>query len=160
VYYLIDGYNFLFSLVDSKQPLASQRQKTILFLKKQFARLHLSGSVIFDGSRRQGEESGLSYPSPLEIVYTPKGQTADEYIIEKIDVPHKTRLFTVVTNDRGLIVHCHSFRTKTLSNHDFMKWLIKKSESRKKVSKVARIETQYKMGRLLKAFEERLKEDD
>lgn len=160
MYYLIDGYNFLFSLFDSKRSLASQRQKTILFIKKQFSLLNLSGSLIFDGARRREEESGLSYPSPLEVVYTPKGQTADEYILEKIDTGKKKRQFTVVTNDRGLIGNCRPLGAKIISNMDFLKWLQEKAKKKKTVEKISIVETKYNIDRLLKVFEEKLKNEE
>lgn len=160
MYYLIDGYNFLFSLLDSKHSLASQRQKIILFIKKQFSLLNLSGSLIFDGARRREEESGLSYPSPLEVVYTPKGQTADAYIIEKIDIGIKKQPFTVVTNDRGLIGNCRPLGAKIISNTDFLKWLQGKAKKKKKVAKVSIVETKSNIDRLLKVFEEKLKENE
>lgn len=160
MYYLIDGYNFLFSLLDSKHSLASQRQKIILFIKKQFSIFELSGSLIFDGARCREEESGISYPSPLEVVYTPKRQTADNYIIEKIEGGKKQDQFTVVTNDRGLIANCRPLGAKIISNTEFLAWLQKKTKKKNKVAKISIVETKQNLDRLLKAFEEKLKEDD
>ena len=45
------------------------------------------GTLVFDGAHKRGEESGLSYPSPLIVAYTPKGESADEYIIEQFKLP-------------------------------------------------------------------------
>lgn len=160
MYYLIDGYNFLFSLLDSKQSLAAQREKIIFFIKKQFTIFELSGSLIFDGSRCRDEESGISYPSPLEVVYTPKGQTADNYIIEKIESGKKQDQFTVVTNDRGLIANCRPLGAKIVSNRDLIRWLQEKNKKRKKTAKISIVETKQNIDRLLKAFEDKLKEED
>ena len=157
MYYLIDGYNFLFSLLDSTQSLAYQRQKIILFIKKKFSIFKLSGSLIFDGSRCRDEENGISYPSPLEVVYTPKGQTADNYIIEKIETSKKQDQFTVVTNDRGLIANCRPLGAKIISNADLIRWLQKKNKRKNKVTKITIVETKHNIDRLLKAFEQRLK---
>jgi len=159
LYYLIDGYNFLFSLLDSKQSLSSQREKIILFIQEKFAYLHLKGSLIFDGARRRDEESGLSYPSPLEVVYTPKGQTADAYILEKLEVSKKKEQFTVVTNDRGLIANCRPLGARIISNTHLLIWLEKKKKNQQK-TKDKMIDTKYNIDRLLKAFEEKLKKED
>jgi predicted RNA-binding protein with PIN domain len=160
LYYLIDGYNFLFSLLESKQSLASQRENIILFIKKQFALLNLNGELIFDGDRRRDEESGISYASPLQIVYSPKEQTADEYILEKLHLDKKKSHFTVVTNDRGLTANCRPFKVKILSNQDFLKWLQKKQDTRKKTTKTPVTETKQNIERLRQIFEKKLKEDN
>jgi len=156
VYYLIDGYNFLFSFVDSKQSLLSQRKIIISFIKEKFSICQLEGTLVFDGARKHDEESGISYAPPLEIVYTPKGQTADEYIVEKVSRENKEKQFTVVTNDRGLKSHCSAVGTKVLLNLDFLKWLQKKTEKNSK--KPFPKESQANLDRLLKIFEERVKE--
>ena len=155
VYYL-DGYNLLFSLIDSKQNLASQRQKLILFLQRQFTSRCLSGILVFDGAHRRDEESGLSYKSPLEIAYAPKGQSADAYIVEKIEAARNPREITVVTNDRGLAMHARSHGAKVQANGSFIQFLKKK---KKKGKKGPVSETQQNIERLMKIFEERLKKE-
>ena len=155
--YFLDGYNILFSLIESKQSLASQRERLIHFLQKQFAALHLKGIIVFDGAHRRDEESGLSYRSPLEIAYAPKGQSADSYIVEKIEIAQNPTLITVVTNDRGLGAHARSHGAKLLSNRSFIELLQKK---KKKGKKAEVSETPHHIDRLLKIFEERLKEGD
>lgn len=157
MYYLIDGYNFLFSLLESKQSLSSQREQLILFIKKKFSVLNLKGSLVFDGDRYRDEESGLFYSSPLEIVYSSKGQTADAYILEKLEIRNKKEQFTVITNDRGLIANCRPLGAKIISTYDFIKWLLEKSKKKKKAEKPTRTETKHDLDRLLQIFEKKLK---
>jgi predicted RNA-binding protein with PIN domain len=154
MYYLIDGYNLLFALIDSKESLQTLRQKVIRTLQKQFARRKISGTLVFDGAHRRDEESGLSYSSPLTIAYAPKGQSADEYIVEHIEASTHPKQITVVTNDRGLTMHAKSNGAKVQSNEDFIHWLHKRTKKKKGVEPV---ETQQNIDRLIKIFEERLK---
>lgn len=156
MYYLLDGYNLIFSLIQSKESLQTLRQKVIRTLQKQFSKRNISGTLVFDGAHRREEESGLSYSSPLIIAYAPKGQSADDYIIELIEVAKNPKQMTVVTNDRGLIMHAKSHGAKVQSNEDFIHWLKK----RKKITnKVEPVDTQQNIDRLLKIFENRLKEE-
>lgn len=114
----------------------------------------LEGVIVFDGAHKRGEESGLSYPTPLIVAYTPKGQSADDYILEQIAGKKQV---TVVTNDRGLILHAKSLGAKVLSNSQFIQW-IEKKKKQKKIEEPK--ETRYNFERLLKIFEERLKNSD
>ena len=100
MYFLIDGYNLIFTLSCSKKSLQSLRQEVIQYLRKEFARKKIKGMLVFDGAHRRDEESGLSYPSPLIVAYAPKGQSADEYIIEKLEISKNPKIITVITNDR------------------------------------------------------------
>lgn len=156
MYYLIDGYNLIFSLAESKESLQILRQKVIRALQKQFARRKISGMLVFDGAHRRDEESGLSYSSSLVVAYAPKGQSADEYIVEHIEVATNPKQITVVTNDRGLARHSKSAGAKVQLNDEFIAWLKK----RKKKTAEEPAETQQNIDRLLKIFEERLKNED
>lgn len=162
MYYYIDGYNLIFSLSDaahSEKTLLSLRQEAIRYLQKKFALLKLSGTLVFDGSHRRGEESGLSYPSPLIVAYTPKGQSADAYIVDKIhESPHPKTLL-VVTNDKGLTLHSRSAGAKTQTNSEFLDSLLHRSK-KKKTKAAEPKETQENIDRLLRIFEDRLKNPD
>jgi len=156
MYYLIDGYNLIFSLIESKESLQALRQKIIHAIQKHFARRKVSGTLVFDGAHRRDEESGLSYRSPLVIAYAPKGQSADEYIVERVQVAPHPKQITVVTNDRALARHAKSAGAKVQSNEEFLTWLKK----RKKKPTPEAVDTRQNIDRLLKIFEERLKNED
>lgn len=151
--YLIDGYNLIFSLIESKGSLQTLRQKVIRSLKSQFVKRKISGMLIFDGAHRREEESGLSYSSSLTVAYAPKGQSADEYIVECIQGSEHPKQIIVVTNDQGLARHVKSYGAKVMPNEEFILWLNK--PQRKKKNTEAK-DTQQNIDRLLKIFEERL----
>lgn len=153
MYYMIDGYNLIFSLIESKDSLQALRQKIILALQKKFAAKKISGMLVFDGAHRRDEESGLSYSSPLTIAYAPKGVTADQYIVEQIELAKNPKLITVVTNDRGLASHAKSAGAKVQGNNPFIRWLHKR---KKKAEAPEPKETAHNIDRLLKIFEKRL----
>jgi predicted RNA-binding protein with PIN domain len=157
MYYLIDGYNLIFSLIESKESLQTLRQKVIQTLQKQFAKRKISGMLVFDGAHKRDEESGLSYPSPLIVAYAPKGQSADEYIVEKLEISKNPKQITVVTNDKGLARHAKSAGAKVQINDEFIFWLHKK---KKKTNSTESKDTQQNLDRLLKIFEDRLKSNE
>ena len=163
--YLIDGYNLLFYLIDSTKSLQSQRQVIIRSLQEEFAALDLEGMIVFDGSHVRGGESGLSYKSPLVIAYSFSGETADQYILEKIETSRKPSELTVVSNDKRLTAAARSHGAHTINLKDFADFL-KKKHGKKTKQKEERLdqrpfsESKRDLERLLKIFEERLGKDD
>jgi predicted RNA-binding protein with PIN domain len=159
VFYFLDGYNILFNLTDSDSSLSTQRQKIIHFFRRRFALFKIEGMLVFDGRVRRGEESGRAYSRSLEVIYTPKGQSADHYIISCIEISEKPRQITVVTNDRGLIANAKSLGTKAIGNEEFIQWLL--NRKKKPVAVKPEIaDTKQNIQRLLAIFEKRLYEND
>jgi predicted RNA-binding protein with PIN domain len=164
MHYLIDGYNLLFRLVESKKSLQAQRQSIIRSLQKEFKHLHLQGTIVFDGSHKRGEQSGLSYQSPLIIAYSHSGETADQYILERLETASSPSEITVVTDDRSLASAARALKARTLSLKSFLAMLEKKY-AQKQHKKEDRHdshpfqESKKDFERLLKIFEERLKKE-
>lgn len=158
--YYLDGYNILFFLAHSKQSLKVQRQSLIEYLHKQFKKFHLSGVLVFDGTHRRDEESGLCYKSPLIIAYASKGQSADTYIVEQIELAQNPRQITVITDDQGLTRHARSHGAKAQSNSAFLLFLRKKSEKSKIKTKPEVNESPQNIRRLIQIFEERMQNED
>ncbi len=156
--YLIDGYNVLFSYLDSKKKFANQRALLIQYFQEKFALLHLSGLLVFDGSHKRDEESGLGYKSPLEIAYTPKGQNADSYIVEKLTLSKNPKEITVVTNDKGLERHARAQKAHVQTSQSFIQFLEKKSQKKTKEKNFK--ETPFHLNRLLKIFESKSDVDE
>ncbi len=157
MHYVIDGYNLIFSIIESKESLQVLRKKIIRALQRLFAKKKLSGTLVFDGTHQRDEESGLSYPSPLIVAYAPKGQSADEYIVEWLERAASPKQTVVVTNDRGLARHAKAAGAKIQGTREFIQWLKK----RKKITSVKEPkETKQNINRLLKVFEERLKTEE
>ena len=121
MYYLIDGYNRIFSMIESKDSLQTLRVKIIAALQKRFTVKKIHGMLVFDGAHRRDEESGLTYSSPLIIAYAPKGQTADEYIVQQIQLAKNSKLITVITNDKGLARHAKYEEENGQGNRAFIK---------------------------------------
>ena len=127
--YLIDGYNLLFRIVHASDDLQTQRKKIIdeLSLKMQF--LELKGSLIFDAHYQYGEATQIT-SSHLDVHFTAKGQTADDYILEIIKNDKSPSQLTVITSDKKLSWRARRKLAKSESVEDFIKWLTKRFRTR------------------------------
>lgn len=158
-YFFIDGYNLLFNWSEETESLQIRREHLVAWIQQTFLQINLKGTIVFDGSHRRDEEYGLSYPSPMEVAYTPKGQTADQYILEQVELSKNKKLVVVVTNDQMLKKHASCFGVKTMSNQAFLQWVAKKKGQKRKKTKGIFQESAAQVERLVKIFEERLKND-
>jgi len=98
--WIIDGYNLLFK---SPGRGSLQRRREELIKRIETGKPHGTICVVFDG-RVPHPEIEISFRGDMEIVYTNRGETADEWIIARISMqPRKRRSqVTVVTGDRAL----------------------------------------------------------
>jgi predicted RNA-binding protein with PIN domain len=157
LYFLIDGYNLLFSWIEGKESIEKKRVRLVLWIKQAFKRMRLHGIIVFDGAHQKDEESGLAYPSPIELAFTPKGQSADENILERVEALKNRKNATVVTNDLGLKRQAGAFGAKTMSNDEFLEWLLKRS-AKKKRKRLPTQESPQEIARLTEIFEQRLRD--
>jgi predicted RNA-binding protein with PIN domain len=157
LYFLIDGYNLLFSWIESKGSIEKKRATLVQWIQREFKKMKLRGIIVFDGAHRRDEESGLSYPSPMELAYTPKGQSADQYILERLESFQNRKNATVITNDQGLKRLARALGAKTMDNDTFLQWLLKRAR-KKKTERPPPKESPHQIERLIKIFEEKLRE--
>lgn len=159
MYFFIDGYNLLFTWGESSHSLVTQRNNITRSLQKLFSHYKLSGTLVFDGRVSHGEESGKVYLSPLEIAYTLKGQSADDYIIESVEISKKPHQITVISNDKKLQANARSLGARTMKSSEFIQWL-KHKKKPTKTTKPQIVETAQNIERLLNIFEKRLEEHE
>ncbi len=143
-----------------KRSLEVQRGGLLLWMQQQFDNLGFTGMIVFDGGHQMPNECEISYRSPLEIAYTPKGQSADAFIIQSLSYLKNPKLATVVSNDKGLLSQCKEFSPNSMSCEPFVQWLLKKSKKKKDRQRPTLKESAYQIDRLTKIFEERLNSDE
>jgi hypothetical protein len=97
--YLIDGYNLMFRFIKAGSDIQSQRESLIKDLNVKIETIHLDAILIFDAQYQMGEGS-RSHIKDLEILFTTYGQTADEFILQKIKNDPTPNQITVVTSDK------------------------------------------------------------
>lgn len=158
MHYFIDGYNFLFRLFQKKGSLQKQRDAALFSLNEEIEKLPLSITVVFDSSEKLREAASRSHLDALEIIYTTRQQSADDYIYKAIEEATHPQNETVVTSDRELAGKCRQLGANTLTVEQFLTHLQKRKAKKRrgKASKGFK-ESDQEMERLLKIFEEKLK---
>ena len=157
MHYYIDGYNWLFRTPKSKLSFEERRRE---FVKEIYELVKDSSSLItlvFDSSDPSRDLYSKGNFKTLEIVFTPKKQTADEYIIESVGRAKHPHTIYVVTLDRELKDKCRLLGASVLSMKEFFMQFSKSSP--KKETKKIYFDSKSQLERLLAIFEKRLKED-
>lgn len=162
MHYLVDAYNLLFRTLKKRGPLEKSRQLLIEELNDAIKRVNLNVTLVFDGSQEHLRQPTRGHFDAIEVVYTSKGQSADEYISDEVMLAKNPSQLTVVTNDRELAGRCKQSRAKILSIDEFIAFLLKKKIKKKKQSanpdKAFR-DSDPEIARLMLIFERKLLED-
>lgn len=128
MHYYIDGYNFLLR-EDIAYELEKARNQFLQYLSDQAARLGLQVTVVFDASFAESLGARQHYRG-LEILFTEAGETADEWILQKIARSSAARQSVVVTDDRQLRRLAGLLSAKTESVWNFRQRLGKASKEK------------------------------
>jgi uncharacterized protein len=127
--YIVDGYNLLFkeAWTRSASSLELARKQLIEELDTLASTLNLNITVVFDAPF-QSDDLKRGHFRSLEIVFTAKNQTADDYIVDLVDMIGKKAI--VVTSDRGLSTRTRGSGATVEAAHDFLVHLRKKCRNR------------------------------
>lgn len=137
MHYYIDGYNMLFRSSSPDPSLQYARESMIESMDKKLFLVKIHVSIVFDALNQPGEGSRNHF-NHLEILFTPHRQTADDFIIKRLEESKNTEKETVVTNDKDLMrrARVRGAHTKTIDqflsqlHHSYQKKLqIKKKTS-------------------------------
>lgn len=154
--YLIDGYNFLFRLRETrKQPLEKRRESLIEILDQELSCFKTRILLVFDSSEQICDYAQCAPKKNLDILYAPRGKTADCYIIELVDSDKNPGMVTVVSSDSGLTRQCQHLGAHTLTIEKFLTLVFKKRHKTDRSKKPDYRQSSAEMERLRKIFEER-----
>lgn len=156
--YIIDGYNLIFSCLESSSGLQKSRKDLVNLLLKLIGNSKVQILLVFDGSRPYDEESGYEYFDHFNAYFSPKGQSADDAIIEYVTL-HKNKDITVISSDKALCSTCRFIGAQTQKPNAFLRFLQRKQnkalpQSEEKMDE----ETEANMERLRVIFEKKFKE--
>lgn len=113
--------------------------------------------IIFDSAEQMKPYAQCAHCEHLDVLYAPKGQTADQYILELVEISRTPKILTVVTSDTGLARQCQYLGAQTLSIEEFIQLIVKRGK--KGICRPPSFqETPAEIERLLIIFEKRLKE--
>ena len=117
---LIDGYNLLHAIFhdSSSTSLEEQRGALLQQLRPYQESKSVPMTVVFDGS----QDHALFHPrdrhGAIEIVYTHKGQRADDWIMAECE--SHPGAYIVITNDREIVRHVEGSSCLVLSCQEFL----------------------------------------
>lgn len=161
--YLVDGYNFVFRLgLKKKLTLQTRREEFIKTLNECVEKLNLHVTIVFDGKDMPEGSYTRGNWKDIDLVYTHHGLSADEYILRYVADNVKNEKCIVVTSDRELGSKVRAFGMSVLTVEEFMQFLLNKTlpSKNKRKEKPLFKEAGFHFDRLLKIFEEKLKEHD
>lgn len=127
--YIVDGYNLLFkeAWARSASSLEIARKQLIEELDSLASTLNLNITLVFDAPF-QSDDLKRGHFRSLEIVFTARNQTADDYIVDLVDLIGKKAI--VVTSDRGLSTRTKGSGAAVEGVHDFLVHLRKKCRNK------------------------------
>ncbi len=161
MHYLIDGYNLLFRIAKSRRSLEKKRLELISDLNDAIAPLRIGATLVFDGADEHIAYATRARFDALDIVYTTKALSADEWILDYLEQTAHPSQYTVVSNDRELLGRSKLLQAETLNLNQFMDLLQKKQARKKRAgTRVGTLKaSDRELARLLLIFEKRLLED-
>jgi uncharacterized protein len=129
MHYYIDGYNLLFRILKAGDDLRKQREEITLDLDKKASFLELDLTLVFD-SHYQEDANTRSHFNSIEIIFTARGETADEFILQELKESHAPSQHIVVTSDKKLARLCQLRLGKTESIDEFLAWTTKRYKNK------------------------------
>lgn len=126
--YVIDGYNFLFHLLEGEN-LEKERLEMLNLLNALAKKTSLELIIVFD-SHSFNEPFQRERFDALEVQYTDFNQTADEHIV--VLTHYAPKEITVVTLDKHLSVEVRQLGAKVLKVHNFYNWLVRRARGDKR----------------------------
>lgn len=98
---LVDGYNLLGALRGMGGPLEANREALVRLLADYAARRPHEVIVVFDAMHEGGLMEARDRRGPVTLVYTARGETADDRIVRMVEAS-RSAAWLVVTSDRAL----------------------------------------------------------
>lgn len=159
MHYIIDGYNLIFQVCTKIDPLQKTRESIIAMFQTIVNSLNLDVTIVFDSHKEHAEHfPSKRYLDNLEIIFPPEGQSADDYILEILELSPNAKIETLVTSDQPLALKARSLSAKTQSIDEFLTYLTRKLNKNTSEEKQTK-ETDTNIKRLRKIFEQRLHDD-
>lgn len=126
MHYFIDGYNLLLRFPTDDHSFQSDRDEFISELNETAKFLNMDITIVFDAAYTSNDLSRSHFDS-VEIIFTGEAETADDYILDALQLLENPREELIITSDRGLARRCRSIGAHTQTVNDFINWVNKRS---------------------------------
>jgi uncharacterized protein len=159
MHYWIDGYNLLFRITKNYREMRQNERKLLTALNHSLILLNYNATIVFDGREKDPPEALRRNLDSLAIIYTPHHQTADDYILQAIADAAYPDQETVISSDLELLRKAKQRGADGQTIESFLSQLVRKKHKKKAPPKEIQ-ETSTQLQRLLKIFEDRLKNEE
>lgn len=122
MHYFIDGYNLLFRMRHTIEELQLSREALIQDLNLKSSALHLPITIVFDAHYQEGDLT-ISHYHDIEVIYSSKGQSADDLLIKLLKLEEHPKECTLVTNDNKLAWRGKILRVSTMKVKPFLEYI-------------------------------------
>jgi len=125
---IIDGYNVMHALpVEKEWPGKASKDRRAFFIGAVGA--YLGGrshraTLVFDGTKGGEDMGGHETHGSLEVVYSRRGEEADEVIKRMLEVSGNPREVLVVSSDKGITGYVRSMGGSVAGAHELVKRLM------------------------------------
>jgi predicted RNA-binding protein with PIN domain len=161
MHYFIDGYNLLFFHLKPDLTLQKRREELIQILDEKFKLLKVKATVVFDGFNTTEKNPNYLYFQSINVIFTSKNQTADDYILEQLMFIKNSSAITVITADKNFAQKARHLGAHTKTPKAFLLSIAKKPNNLIVKDKQKHSEdTKANIERLLNLFEKRVQEND
>ena len=157
MHYLVDGYNLLFQLTSCFCNLQKERKTVLSLLFHYLSPVKNKVTIVFDSKENHDYHAETDYLKELIVVYTYRGQSADAYILERIELSKQPQEITVISNDRSLTAQARGLQAQSLTVSSFLSRIKNQKTKRKKAKETLAdfSDSPAQIERLLKLFEQR-----
>lgn len=125
--YIIDGYNLLFWIKPEVNPLEHGRKRIAEELSQLLDLYAFKAIIVFDSCKENGHDfPSRSFLGKLEIIFSPRNQSADDYIVEFLTTSKLKSQMTLVSSDRDLCQAVKALGVHSLDIETFVQRIAKK----------------------------------
>ena len=124
---VIDGYNVIHCADDLVAEFAGddlERARARLCGLASAAHPEEKVVVIFDATKAGGDWPSSARIAGVEVLFSAKGQTADELIIRHVRHLRPAETVTVVTSDRAIVQSVKEHGVKVIPSHDYAQGIL------------------------------------
>ncbi|MFA5975793.1 MAG: NYN domain-containing protein [Elusimicrobiota bacterium] len=117
LHYLVDGYNVLYAMPELPPGDGQAKREALLrYLAKTKPQGSNAMTVVFDSHEGLGDRQQAT---GMEVVFT-AGESADDWLANKVRAVRNPRIYVVVSNDKGIRTMIRGTGAKWLSAEEFL----------------------------------------
>ena len=128
---IIDGYNVMHALPMEKEwPGQASKDRRAFFIGKVGAYLgtrNHRATLVFDGTKGGEDMGGHETHGRLEVVYSRRGEEADDVIKRMLEESGNPREVLVVSSDKGITGYVRSLGASVAGAHEMVRRLMPNS---------------------------------